>query len=207
MLYPILKFILRIAFKLFYRISVAGLDNVPAEGPVILVANHASVLDPLVLGVALKRRIVFMAKAELFRIPVLRTVIRALGAFPVKRGQVDRGAWMTAIATLNNGKVLGIFPEGTRTEDGSIGEAQSGAARLALKTGAVVVPVGIHGTYGALKKGTARLHRTKITVKIGQGMRFEPDPDGRINKLGIEKASTQIMESIKALSALGFENR
>lgn len=207
MLYPILKFILGIAFKLFYRITVTGLDNVPAEGPVILVANHASILDPLVLGVALKRRIVFMGKAELFRIPVLRTLIRALGAFPVRRGQVDREAWMTAIATLEGGKVLGIFPEGTRTEDGSIGEAHSGAARLALRTGAVVVPVGIQGTYSALKKGTARLRRTKITVTIGRGMRFEPDPDGRINKMVIEKASTQIMESIKALTASASESR
>lgn len=207
MLYPILKFILGIAFKLFYRITVTGLDNVPSEGPVILVANHASVLDPLVLGVALKRRIVFMGKAELFRIPVLRTVIRALGAFPVRRGQVDREAWTTAIATLKDGKVLGIFPEGTRTEDGTIGEAQSGAARLALKTGAVVVPVGIQGTYSALKKGTARLRRTKITVTIGRGMRFEPDPDGRINKMVIEKASTQIMESIKARTASASESR
>jgi 1-acyl-sn-glycerol-3-phosphate acyltransferase len=127
---------------------VSGRELIPREGPVILIGNHVSYLDPPALGVACPRQVYFMAKVELFRIPLFGYIIGALGAFPVKRGAPDRKAIKRALEILASGKVLGIFPEGTRIMTGELGPAEEGAALLALRTGACLVPAGIRGTRG-----------------------------------------------------------
>lgn len=150
MLYRFSRVIVRLIYGSLYRLEASGVENIPAAGPVILCSNHKSLQDPFTLGAWVPRKVHYMAKAELFRIPVVAPVIRAWGAFPVKRGGVSKEAIRTAIELLQKGNVMGIFPEGTRNE--SLGAAKRGAVSIALRSGAAVVPVAIIGDYRLFRK-------------------------------------------------------
>jgi 1-acyl-sn-glycerol-3-phosphate acyltransferase len=145
MLYRLGRFLFRLYFYTLLRLRVVGKENVPAEGPVVLCGNHTSLLDPPLLGTPLERKVYFMAKAELFDIPIFGTLLSKLGAFPVKRGGVSKESIRLAISLLKGGSMMGIFPEGTRSNAGGMGK--KGAASLALKSHAAVVPVAIIGNY------------------------------------------------------------
>ncbi len=157
MFYQFAKFICYLFLRFFCRWEVRGRENFPREGPVIIIANHISYLDPVAVGVATPRTVRFMAKEELFHIPVLKWIIRGLHAFPVRRGHSDRAALKAALEVLHNGQVLGIFPEGTRAHDGRLLPFQHGAALLALKTGAPLVPVAIKNTNRVLRGQRVRV--------------------------------------------------
>lgn len=144
-MYTFFRFILRVLYVSIFRFKAIGHGNIPPEGPVILCSNHVSLLDPPTVGIALHRKVHFMAKAELFRIPLFGGLIRKLGAFPVNRGGVSRESIRLALQLLRDGNVMGVFPEGTRSSAGSAGK--KGAASLALKSGAAVIPVTITGSY------------------------------------------------------------
>lgn len=137
----------RIIFSLVFRWQVIGREHIPKEGPVILCANHISLWDPPLLGSGIERMVNFMAKEELFRIPVLSFLITKFGAFPVKRGAGDRAAIRATLKLLEDGEILGIFPEGTRSKTGELGEGMHGVALFALKSQAQVIPVAIVGPY------------------------------------------------------------
>lgn len=128
------------------RIKGEGLENVPGQGPVIIAANHKSFLDPVVLGVLLPRQIRFMAKKELFNIPLFGWLITALGAFPVDRGKPDRASLRNSLDVLKKGGVLGIFVEGTRVKKPGIGEIKPGVYLIAKMSAAPVVVAAIRGT-------------------------------------------------------------
>lgn len=143
--YKLCDFILGIIFKIFYRLEVTGLENVPRENACVIASNHVSLFDPPLLGVAMKYRpINFMAKEELF-VFILGTAYKKLGAFPVKRGAGDLKAIKHAIKLLNDGNVLAIFPEGTRSKNGKLGKATPGAMSMAVKTNSIVVPTALKG--------------------------------------------------------------
>jgi 1-acyl-sn-glycerol-3-phosphate acyltransferase len=145
---------------------VNGKENVPRNGPLIVVSNHLSMVDPPLLSASIPRRIVFMSKEELFR-SWGRVFVRAFGAFPVHRGTLDREAIRQAMRVLNNGQVLGIFPEGGRNKSHALEKAELGAALIALRSGAPILPVGISGTENV--KGPRMIFRQpRITVTIGQ---------------------------------------
>ncbi|MGE5586570.1 MAG: lysophospholipid acyltransferase family protein [Bacillota bacterium] len=163
----IVRAILRLMLRIVLRMQVEGETGVPAEGPVILVANHLSMLDPIVLGCAVRRPVRFMAKHELFSNRLFGRVLASLGAFPVRRGQADRDAFHTALEILSSGEVLGIFPEGTRSPSGRLQAPYSGAAVLAEKTGAPIVPVGIVGTDRILRKGAVLPRPGRVLVRVG----------------------------------------
>jgi 1-acyl-sn-glycerol-3-phosphate acyltransferase len=131
--------------RLLYRIEIVGAERIPADGPAILAANHASVFDPFILGVATPREIHYMAKAELFRWRLLAAAMRSFNGFPVERGGGDQAAMSEAGRLLIGGAVIGIFPQGTSKPERQIGWHR-GAARLALTTGAPLVPVRLSGT-------------------------------------------------------------
>lgn len=135
----------RLLMRRIYRVEVVGAERIPAGGGVILAANHASIWDPFILGVVTKRPIHYMAKSELFSSRVLAAVMRSLNAFPVERGGGDRTAMSEAASLLRRGEVLGIFPQGTSKPHLQRGWHR-GAARLALVTGAPLVPVHMTGT-------------------------------------------------------------
>lgn len=186
---------LMILLKIFYRMEVNGGEHLPPEGPVICVANHASLIDPIVMGCSLKRPVNFIAKEELFRVPVLNWIIRALGAFPVRRGTGDRGAIRSALEVLKNEKVLGIFPEGTRYRDNTIHPLQPGAALLALQTGACILPMLISGTHRM-----RFLSFPKIKVVIGPPFSLNV---GGERKERIRAGTKEIYERLVALSRQG----
>ncbi|WP_150271025.1 lysophospholipid acyltransferase family protein [Paenibacillus tepidiphilus] len=152
MIYVICRGLLRMIYAVVFPLHIVGKDNVPQEGGVLLCANHISNLDPMTVGIKLDRQVKYMAKAELFKVPVLGWLVRQLGAFPVKRGGVSKESIKTALTTLRGGHVMGIFPEGTRNSDTGI--AKKGAASFALRSGAAVVPAAIVGTYKPFRRMT-----------------------------------------------------
>ena len=123
-------------FRGLFRGSTLGLEHVPKDGPLVVASNHGSHLDPPLLGHALGRPVAFMAKAELFAIPLLGAVIRACGAYPVRRGASDREAIRTATAKLEEGWATGVFLDGTRQANGRVNNPLPGAALLAARSGA-----------------------------------------------------------------------
>ena len=133
-------------FKLFLRLEIYGRENIPEEGPVVIASNHLSLLDPPVLGASATRKVHFMAKSELFKPAWFGALIRKLGAFPVKRGEMDREAIKTGLTILKENKVLAVFPEGTRSKTGELGRAGGGAFMMGIKRKAQIVPAYIYGT-------------------------------------------------------------
>jgi 1-acyl-sn-glycerol-3-phosphate acyltransferase len=149
MLYRIFSAVFNVLYGLLFRLEVIGLEHIPKEGPVILCSNHLSLLDPPAVGIRVPRKVHYMAKSELFKIPVFGPLIRAWGAFPVKRG-VGKDAIRSALNLLGEGKVMGIFPEGTRNSDGTA--AKKGAAMIAYRSGATIIPVAVVGNYKLFRK-------------------------------------------------------
>lgn len=150
--YRVCRVIVRSAMTLLFRAEVIDPHFVPAEGPVILCSNHRSLLDPPLVACYLNRQVKFMAKAELFAVPGFSWLIRTLGAFPVQRGGMSMETMKTAIRVLQEGHVLVVFPEGTRQKSGKLGEGKKGAASMALRSGAKIVPVAMIGDYKPFRR-------------------------------------------------------
>jgi 1-acyl-sn-glycerol-3-phosphate acyltransferase len=167
----------------YYRLSVTGRDRLPRSGPAVLAANHDSLLDIPVLAVATRRPVWFMAKEELFRGALSARFFRALGGFPVRRGGHDLLAVRSALEVLRRGRLLGMYPEGTRTAD--LLPFYPGAAWLALTIGAPVVPVAIRGTNESMPRGTSFPRRSNVAVAFGEPLRPGRERDSRVR---IERA-------------------
>src|SRR3954452_24930106 len=157
-------------FHVYFRLSRVGREHVPQEGPAIFGANHRSFIDPLVIGMLARRPLYYVAKKELFRHRLLGWLLNALGAFPVDRGAGDKDMLETAHAILARGNALVIFPEGTRIRPGSLGRPKRGVGRLALESGAPVVPVAVIGTE-AIRRGW-RIRPHKVRIRVGRPLRF-----------------------------------
>jgi 1-acyl-sn-glycerol-3-phosphate acyltransferase len=175
-----------IYFKTKYKVEVIGQENIPKEGGILLCSNHISNLDPPLVGSFFPRDVHFMAKEELFKTVLLNKVVSSLKAFPVRRGMSDKQALRKGLGILKDGEVLGIFPEGTRSKDGKIGEGLTGVGFFALRSNAYVVPSAIIGSY----------KRNHLKIVYGKPV--------DIDKLRSEKASAKeatdfIMKEIEEL--------
>ena len=170
LVYWLVRAVLQPFFHLYFRLSRIGREHVPESGPVIFAANHRSFLDPFVIGTLLRRPLYYVAKKELFERPWQAWVLNALGAFPVDRGNGDEDMMATAKAILERGDAVVIFPEGTRIRPGSLGRAKRGVGRLALETGAPVVPVAVIGTE-AIRSGW-RIRPHKVRIRCGSPLTF-----------------------------------
>ncbi|MCI0487838.1 MAG: 1-acyl-sn-glycerol-3-phosphate acyltransferase [Blastocatellia bacterium] len=170
----LIKLIGRALFRLLFSVEYHGLENVPETGPVIIAGNHPSYLDPALVGLPVKRTIKFMAWDALFKVPLLGQVIRAMGAFPVdiRRGKGE-AAYREALRVLESGYALGIFPEGQRSERGPMGELRTGTARLAIETGAPIVPVTIGGAFRAWPKWRLLPKPASIVVRYHEPVRLD----------------------------------
>ena len=158
------------------RWQVEGKENVPKKGPLIVVANHLNLIDPPLLSASVPRRVTFMAKQELFRPSLGAYFVRAYGAFPVRRGELDKEALRRAFEVLRKGRVLGMFPEGKRSLSHQLQEAQPGSALIAVRSGASILPVGISGSEQVKGIGSI-IHRPRITVTIGRPFSLPFDKD------------------------------
>lgn len=168
--YWLARAILQPFFSVYFRMLRIGREHIPADGPLIIAANHRSFMDPFVIGMLLRRPTYFVAKTELFGNPVVAWLLSSLGAFPVDRGQGDRDAMDTARRILERGDVVVIFPEGTRVRPGALGSPKRGVGRLALQTGAPVVPVAVLGTEAIRNRWRIRPH--KVSIRAGRPLRF-----------------------------------
>jgi 1-acyl-sn-glycerol-3-phosphate acyltransferase len=185
--YSFVRSVVNAILKPVYRIEVIGKENIPAEGGVLLCANHIDNLDPPVVGITAPRPVHFMAKDELFSVPLLGKIVPHLNAFPVKRGMSDREALRKGLAILKDGKVLGLFPEGTRSKTGEIGKGLAGAGFFALRSDAHIVPCAIIGPYKAFQK---------LKVVYGKPIDMAIVKE---NKLNAEQATDLIMDEIQKL--------
>jgi glycerol-3-phosphate dehydrogenase (NAD(P)+) len=168
--YWIVRAILQPFFHLYFRVERVGREHIPTQGPVLLVANHRSFSDPFLIGICLRRPLRFVAKKELFDSHWKARILLALGAFPINRGESDELAMETARIILERGGAVGIFPEGTRVRPGPLGKPKRGAGRLALETGAPIVPVAIVGTED-IRRGW-RIRPRKVRVRCGRRLTF-----------------------------------
>jgi len=171
-LYAVLKPLAVGAAHACFRIRARGAGRVPRDGPLLLAANHSSVLDPPLVGVVLPRELDFLAKAELFRLPLVGALIRRLNAHPVERAGSDAAALRMALRLLEAGRALLVFPEGTRGPEGRLRPGRPGTGMLAALSGAPVVPVYIEGSGRALPRGAAFPRPHRVTVSFGAPLRF-----------------------------------
>ncbi len=139
----------RLAFSLFFRIRAWGVENVPREGGALLVSNHQSFLDPPAVGIALGRPVYYVARSSLFRVPLVGWFLRKQHGMPIERGKGDLGAIRAAVELVRRGALLVLFPEGTRTRDGSVGAFQPGFAMVASLARVPIVPAAIDGAFEA----------------------------------------------------------
>jgi 1-acyl-sn-glycerol-3-phosphate acyltransferase len=169
------------------RVTIIGADRFPKTDGVLLCSNHISNLDPPLVGGACPRPVHFMAKSELFSAPILKTVLPKVNAFPVRRGMSDRQSLRTGLKILEDGGVVGLFPEGTRSKTGEVGQGLAGAGFFALRSHAPVVPCAIIGSYKPFGK-----------IKIIYGAPIDIEKSGG-KKVSVREATDQIMKAIANL--------
>lgn len=202
MLYAVLRPLVVAVMRLIWDLRARGAENVPRRGPVLLVANHSSVLDPPLIAGLAPRPVSFLAKAELFAIPLFGALLRRLNARPLRREGADPAALRTALRLLKDDGALLVFPEGTRGEEGTLRPPKAGAGMLAVLSGAQVVPVYVEGSGRALPRG-ARLPRPgRVTVSFGPPMHFPPK-SGEERKDHYEAVSREMMTAIARLRESG----
>ena len=186
-MYQFAKNLVWTTLKPIYRFDIKGLEHFPKTGGVLVCSNHIDALDPPVVGITAPRPVHFMAKEELFNMPILKPLLPKLNAFPVKRGLSDREALRKALSLLKNGDVMGLFPEGTRSKDGKLGKGFSGAGFFALKGEADVVPCAIIGPYKPFKR---------LKVVYGKPIVMQPYRD---RKASADEVTLVIMDEIQKL--------
>lgn len=170
-------------YKLFYNFHIEGAENIPQDRALVMASNHRSYADPVILTMPMKKPVTYMAKEELFKNKLFGWFITKLGAFPVKRGTGDMQVIDDAVAILNSGRHLVIFPEGTRSKDGKVGKGKTGVAMIAAKSGADVLPCGI------IFEGEKLHFRSKLTLRFGKVI--------PASEIAVEDASPKALKEVK----------
>ena len=182
--------------KMLFRPTVTGAENIPLEGPVIIAPIHRSNVDFALTLFISKRKVFFMAKDSLFRVPLLGPLITHLGAFPIHRGSADRESMAHSEAVLRQGHALVLFPEGTRKEGLSVAPLHDGAMFVAARTGATIVPVGIGGSDRAMPKGAKLPRPSKIRIVVGRAI-DPPSSEGRVSRSALTAKSEELREALE----------
>jgi 1-acyl-sn-glycerol-3-phosphate acyltransferase len=182
--------------KVLFRPTVVGAENIPSMGPVIIAPIHRSNVDFALTLFISKRKVFFMAKDSLFRVPLLGPLITHLGAFPIHRGSADRESMAHSEAVLRQGHALVLFPEGTRKEGLAVAPLHDGAMFVAARTGAKVVPVGIGGSDRAMPKGARLPRSSKITIVVGAAL-DPPSSEGRVTRSALTAKSEELRAALE----------
>lgn len=191
------RFIFRIVFGIMFRPKIIGSENLPASGGFILSANHVSNWDPPILATFIEREVCYMAKEELFKNPVFAAAIKALHVFPVRRGAADKNAIKNAVKVLKGGECLGLFPEGTRSKTGKIGNAESGVSLIAAMTKAPIIPAAIVNTD---KIFSAEVKFPRLAVVYGKPIYFSGNSK---DKDALATFAQEIMVEVAKLKTFG----
>lgn len=194
-LYRFFRFFLIWACKLFFHLEVRGRGFIPAKGGFVLASNHASFLDPILLGTACPRVLNFAARESLFRNKLFGWLIAEVGSFPIKRWSADLSAVKESVRRLKNNAGLLVFPEGTRSQDGCIREITSGFVMLAAKAGVPIIPVWVSGSRKAWGKGSKFIQPAKIRVIFGNSVEVE-------NRRDYQTTAREVLKQIQGLSIL-----
>ena len=197
--YSFVCFLIGIFARTVFRFRIIGHENIPKAGGIIIASNHLSYLDIPLLGYSIGRDADYMAKKELFSIPVLGLLIRILGGFPVDRERLDRSTIREAIKRLKSGRVLVIYPEGTRSPNGRLQPAKPGVGMIVRMSRAKVIPVAVTGTDKALPRGSWMVRRAHITIEFGKPIDFSSVIENTGEKGDIEKITKIIMDNISTL--------
>ena len=201
--YWIVKAILTPVLRTLFRIRVEGRDRLPKQGPVILASNHLSFLDSLFIPLTIRRRVTFVAKAEYFDSWKTAWFFRAVGQIPIRRegGSASERALESAFEVLQGGGVFAIYPEGTRSRDGDLHRGHTGIARLALRTGAPIVPIGLVGTR-EIQPPERKLPRffQPITVNFGTPLDFTRFAGQEHDRMVLRQITDEVMFEIRELS-------
>jgi 1-acyl-sn-glycerol-3-phosphate acyltransferase len=189
--------------RLLWRASIEGVEHLPRSGPFILVANHCSNLDPLMMGWAsghqIGRVVHFMAKIEMRRWPIIGWLATQSGVYFVRRGESDRAAQRFSLEALAAGRPIAVFPEGTRSRTGHLREGKPGAALIAMRSGAPLVPAAVSGTH-RIFPGRSRWPRpTRVRIRIGEPFSLPHRPTGRLDRADLADGTERIMSAIEAL--------
>ncbi|HEX9060911.1 MAG TPA: lysophospholipid acyltransferase family protein [Clostridia bacterium] len=169
----VIRFFVGVVLRILYRVKFYGISNIPEKGAAVMCPNHIAELDMCFIGFKIKRLIRWMAKEELFKVPLFGKLLRYLGAFPIKRGKADVESIRTALGLLSEGHIVGVFPEGTRTaRAGNNVKVKRGAVLLALKAGVPVIPVAINASYKLF---------SRVTVTFGEPIRLEGNEENYSN--------------------------
>jgi len=206
LLYWVVKAVLTPILRVIVRVKVEGREHIPAKGAVILASNHRSFLDSVFLPMVLRRRVTFVAKAEYFDDPKTAWFFRGVGQIPIRRegGSASERALASATEVLKAGGVFGIYPEGTRTRDGFLHRGHTGVARLSLRTGTAIVPVGLIGTdqVQPVDKRMPNLFR-RVTIRFGEPLDPARFGDFEQEHLALRELTDEVMYEIAQLS--GYE--
>lgn len=189
--YNIIRFLANVIFKIFFRIDIEGQENTPTKGRAVLCSNHTNILDPIILAIAVPSSISFMAKKELFENKILGKLINWLGAFPVDRKGSDISAIRSSLKVLNEEKILGIFPEGTRVKEMNLENAKAGVSLISIKGKSLVIPVYINSKYTLF---------TRIKVKIGEPIYLDEYFGKKLTTEDYKNVSKDILKSIYSLN-------
>jgi 1-acyl-sn-glycerol-3-phosphate acyltransferase len=195
--------IIGFASRLLWDARIEGIEHLPRSGPFILVTNHTSNLDPLMMGWAtglqIDRIVHFMAKVEMRSWPILGWLATQSGVYFVRRGERDRAAQQFSLEALADGRPIAIFPEGTRSRTGHLQDGKPGAALLAMRSGAPLVPAGIAGTHRIFPDGAWFPRASKVRIRIGEPFSLPYQPSGRLDREVLADGTERIMAAIERL--------
>lgn len=200
MLYELVVPAGKLGFKVLFRLRVVGLENVPRHGPGLVCSNHCSYLDPMLAAVALPRKLYSVSRKEMYEQRLLGPFIRRLGAVRIDREALaDKGALQAMLAIMDHGDLCLIYPEGTRSADGKLQAPHNGAAFLAVKSGAPVLPMAVIGAYECWPRQRKFPRLGPITLRIGEPVIYQLPPERQSRKEDLSSISDDIMQRIKAL--------
>ncbi len=197
--YEVNRAAFRVGFRAYFRIEVFGSSKIPRTGPLIVASNHASALDPVLIGPYIPRQVTFLAKEELFR-PPLGWYLNAMEVEPIRRGRADVGAMRVALRALAHGATVLLFPEGTRTRTGGLLPGKPGLGMIAASSGATLVPAWIGGTFAALPPARRLPRPTTVRMVFGDPVPASAWADLPQRREGYQEISDRLMREIFKLS-------